>query len=104
MQLTNIHPFPSIIRKKEWIDKQVVSSLATVYSALEDDDLFFEYIKLVGKSRMSNEQEQLANEFKNNVFNKKKMRSDMLAAMQRITSEIENDSLKEFWDKHQQKN
>ncbi|WP_414842263.1 hypothetical protein [Enterococcus saccharolyticus] len=59
MKLTAIHPFPKIIRKKEWIDAQVVSSLATVYKALGEDETFFEYLKVLGKSRMSEDHEML---------------------------------------------
>lgn len=105
IKLTEVHPYPSIIRKKEWIDKQVVSSLATVYTALDDDELFFDYIKLLGKQRMSNEQIVLADEFRRNEISKNHLRKDMFQMIQELSEELkEPESLTEFWYNHELRN
>lgn len=104
IKLTSVHPYPSILKKKEWIEKQVVSSLATVHAALDDDELFFDYIKALGKSRMSAEQSELAKEFRNNSLVRKNLRSDMLAMMKKLehdSKEVSN--LTEFWYEHERK-
>ena len=103
IKLTNVHPYPSIMRKKEWIDKQVVSSLATVYTALNDDELFFDYLKALGKSRMSKEQLQLAEEFKCNDYSQKHLRAEMRDLIKKLDSE-HTDSLTEFWYEHERNN
>ncbi|MGM0124296.1 phage replication initiation protein [Enterococcus sp. AZ194] len=102
IKLTNVHPYPSILRKKDWIDKQVVSSLATVYTALDDDRLFFDYIKALGKSRMSKAQIELANEFKSDSFNKMLLKRDMRDLIDKLSNDPE--SLTEFWYNHERAN
>lgn len=103
IKLTEIHPFPTIIRKKEWIDTQVSSSLATVFEALDDDGLFFDYILALGKTRMSKAQKELANDFKSNSFSKMHLRAEMKKALQELNS-INSDSLTEVWYNHERKN
>ncbi|HCE11859.1 MAG TPA: hypothetical protein DEQ24_03700, partial [Enterococcus sp.] len=97
------HPYPSILRKKVWIENQVVSSLATVYQALDDDDLFFDYIKLLGKSKMSDDHEKLANEFKNNEISKRMIKNEMKATIKSISNSSPS-CLTEFWYDHESKN
>lgn len=100
LKLTEVHPYPSILRKKVWIENQVVSSLATVYQALDDDDLFFDYIKALGKSKMSEDHEKLANEFKNNELSKRLLKKEMKEAI-KILARSNADSLTEFWYTHE---
>lgn len=108
IKLTEVHPYPSILKKKEWIDKQVVSNFATVYEALQDDSLFFDYMVALGKSRMSKAHKELANEFKENKFSQAYMREEMRLMIKKLNSEnpddIENDLLNNFWYQHEQKN
>lgn len=103
IKLTEVHPFPSIIKKKEWIDTQVSSSLATVYEALDDDGLFLDYVLALGKIRMSKAQKELANDFRNNSFSRKHLRAEMKKMIQELS--VENtDSLTEMWYNHERKN
>ncbi len=104
IKLTAIHPFPTIIRKKEWIDTQVVSSLATVYKALGEDETFFEYIKVLGESRMSEDHEMLVEEFKQSEIGKEILK-DMRNFIIDESNKKENiSSFTEFWYNHELKN
>ncbi|MGG5303727.1 phage replication initiation protein [Enterococcus pernyi] len=105
IKLTSVHPYPSIIRKKEWIDSQVVGSLATVYTALDDDELFFDYIKILGKQRMSKEQIMIANEFSKNDISKNFLRAEMRKLILGISDKTKDyDTLTEFWYDHERRN
>lgn len=101
LKLTEVHPYPSIIRKKNWIDTQVVSSLATIYEALDNDDIFFDYLKLLGKSRMSDDHVKLANEFKVNELSKQMLKNEMQSAIKKLSEFESIESLTEFWYKHE---
>lgn len=103
IKLTEIHPYPTILKKKEWIDKQVASSVATVYEALDDDELFLQYVVALGKSRMSKAHKELANDFKQNHFSKKHLRIEMQRLIKQLNAK-EPDTLTEFWYEHEQKN
>ena len=72
-------PDKSVIRTKDWIDKQVLASLATLYISLgSDDKLFNDYIIEKGKSQMSDQQLQMAIEFAGKDEYKNQLKFDMI--------------------------
>lgn len=76
-------PDKSVLRTKDWIDKQVLASLATLYISLgSDDKLFNDYIIEKGKSQMSDHQLQMALEFANKDDFRNQLKADMVSYIQ----------------------
>lgn len=73
-------PDKSVLRTKDWIDKQVLASLATLYISLgSDDKLFHDYIIEKGKSQMSDDQLQMAIEFASKDEFRNQLKSEMVS-------------------------
>ncbi|MEQ7301321.1 hypothetical protein ABQD64_13705, partial [Vagococcus fluvialis] len=66
-----------IIRTKNWIGKQVVSSMIMLKKALKDDDLLNEYIDVLGQSKINDEKSNLALEFSDDNVRLLQLRADM---------------------------
>ena len=76
-------PDKSVLRTKDWIDKQVLASLATLYISLgSDDKLFNDYIIEKGKSQMSDHQLQMALDFANKDEFRNQLKTDMISYIQ----------------------
>ncbi|MEQ7219476.1 replication initiation factor domain-containing protein [Vagococcus fluvialis] len=77
VKLTHVAPEQSIIRTKNWIGKQVVSSMIMLKKALKDDDLLNEYIDVLGQSKINDEKSNLALEFSDDNVRLLQLRADM---------------------------
>ena len=81
VHLSETAPDKTILRTKNWIDTQVSPAVATLYEAFNDDNLFIEHLLKTGKSRMSDEQKELAEDFKNDFNRRLMVKDDMKSAL-----------------------
>lgn len=77
IRLSLTAPDKTVLRTKEWVDKQVLASLATLYASCGSDKLFLDYIIEKGNDQMSDEQRELADEFVRDDISRNRLKSEM---------------------------
>lgn len=82
--LTQIAPEKSILRTKDWIDSSVVASMAMLQEAFGDDDLLYEYVIKLGKTKMSDVQKDLADDFRCNLTKRMAIKSEMRQVIKQL--------------------
>lgn len=77
ISLSQVPPTLSVQRTKNWLDFQVVSSLAMVYEALDQDPMVLRYFLALGKDKMDDKKLELINRFNDSAFNKNNLKKEM---------------------------
>lgn len=77
IHLTQIAPDKTILRTKDWIDNQTSGSIAMLHEALGEDQLFLDYLVALGKTKMSDEQKKLAEEFQMDIGKRIALKEEM---------------------------
>lgn len=77
ISLSQVSPEKSILRSKNWLETQVCGSLATVYEALSDDQLFIDYMLELGRSKMSESNKKMADDFKLDLHQRLSVKEEM---------------------------
>ena len=77
-------PDKSVLRTKHWLDSQVAGSLATVYEALGDDKLFLDYLVGLGKTKMSDDQKKMSDDFRCDVHKRIALKEELREAVSKI--------------------
>lgn len=84
VKLTQVAPEKSILRTKDWLDTQVAGSLATVYEAVGNDDIFTDYMLALGKSKMTDEHKKMARDFSKDLTKRIALKEDLRRAVEEI--------------------
>lgn len=90
VSLTQVAPEKTILRTKDWIDNQILGSVAMLHEAFGNDDLFTEYLIKLGKTKMSDEQRHLADEFRKDLTKRVEVKEEM----RQIVRELDNSVIK----------
>lgn len=84
-------PDKTILRSKDWVDSQVVPTIATLYEAFGDDNLFLDYILKTGRAKMSDKQKEMARDFKMDINKLIGLKEEMREAVGALNYDYEKD-------------
>ena len=96
-------PEKTILRTKDWVDNQVAESVAMLYEAFNDDNLFLDYLLKLGKAKMTPEQHQLAKDFKTNLNQQLMVKNHMKLSLRELTKDADKNIYINHAERHAKK-